>query len=114
VERGDYDGIVSLFSKYAVVDSPLYGKMQASEFFKDLLKDTVKAKINIISIFSSVGNTGGAAAHVSCQWILKNSQFANYEGIDIFSISPEGKIDKLKVIHDTAGLRDAWDKASKR
>ncbi len=112
LERGSYEALVGLFSKYAIVDSPLYGKMQASEWAKDFLQDTAKSKVTVLDIFKS-DKFGSIAARFSCQWILRNSQFTSYEGVGIFQISPEDKIDKLTIIHDTANLRDAWNKGRK-
>jgi hypothetical protein len=113
LERGSYEEITRLFSKYAIVDSPLYGKMQASEFFKDLLEDTAKSKITVLGIFENRMKPGNVSAHYNCQWILRNSQFTSFEGTDIFSVSPEGKIDKLTIIYDTAKVRDAWEKSAR-
>jgi ketosteroid isomerase-like protein len=106
LERGDYAGLLNLFSKYAVVDFPLYGKMQASEFLNDLKKDSTKSKTTILNIYESA-KFGAVAAHFSCQWIMRNAQFTNYEGVGLFQISPEGKIDKLSFIFDTAKLGES-------
>ncbi|MBM3303543.1 MAG: hypothetical protein FJY76_00460 [Candidatus Aenigmarchaeota archaeon] len=114
LESGSYDRIIRLFSKYAVVDSPLYGRMQASEFFRDLLQDTAKSKITVLNIFENRSKPGSIVAHYSYQWILRNSQFTSFEGTDIFNVSPEGRIDRLAIIYDTAKVRDAWKKAMKR
>ena len=109
VESGNYDQIIKLFSKYAVVDSPIYGKMQASEWAKDLLKDTAKSKITVMDIFQS-DKFGSVAARFNYQWILKNSKFTSFEGVDLFQLSPDGLIDKLKIVYDTAQVRDALGK----
>jgi hypothetical protein len=114
LEKGSYEGIIACFSKYAVVDSPIYGKMQASEVFKDLLQDSAKMKITLISVFSSIGKPSGVCAQYNCQWILKNSQFTSYEGVDVFQISPEGKIDKLSMFFDASKVREVWKKSGSR
>jgi len=110
LETGNYEGIAKHFSKYAIVDSPLYGKMQVSEWAKDLLADTAKSKITILNIFTNPAKPGTIAVHYNYQWILRNSQFTGFEGFDVFSVSPEGKIDKLATIFDSAKVRDAWGK----
>ena len=112
LEAGNYGEITKLFSRYAVVDSPLYGKMQASEWAKDLLADTAKSKVTILDIFESK-KFGSIAARYNYQWILRNSKFASFEGVDIFQVSPEGLIDRLKIVYDPAQVRDAWNKATK-
>jgi len=113
LESGSYDKIISLFTKYAIVDSPLYGRMQASEFFKDLLQDTAKSKITLLNIFENKAKPGSIAAHYNYQWILKNSKFTNFEGVDVFSVSPNGRIDRLSIFYDTSKVRDAWGKGRK-
>jgi ketosteroid isomerase-like protein len=112
LNSGSYERIIRLFSKYALVDSPLYGKMQASEFFKDLLADTAKSKVTVTDILESK-KFGSIAARISYQWILKNSKFTSFEGVDLFQVSPEGKIDRLSIFYDTANVRDAWKKSMK-
>lgn len=112
LNSGSYERITKLFSKFAIVDSPLYGKMQASEWAKDLLADTAKSNVTIIDIFESK-KFGSIAARYNYQWILKNSHFASFEGVDLFQVSPEGKIDKLTIVYDTAKVRDTWKKGRK-
>jgi ketosteroid isomerase-like protein len=113
LESGSYDRLMALFSKFALVDSPLYGRMQASEFFKDLLQDTAKSKLTVLSIFENREKPGSIAAHYNYQWILKNSKFTNFEGVDVFSVSPAGKIDRLSIFYDTSKVRGAWGKGRK-
>ena len=112
LNSGSHERITRLFSKYAVVDSPLYGKMQASEFFKDLLADTAKSKVAVLDVFRSE-KFGSIAARYNYQWILKNSKFASFEGMDVFQLSPDGLIDRLTIIYDTTKVRDVWGKATK-
>jgi hypothetical protein len=111
LEKGSYEEIIKLFSKYAVVDSPLYGKMQATEWAKDLLQDTAKSKVTVLNLFENKSKPGSMAAHYNYQWILRNSQFTSFEGFDVFQISPEGKIDRLNIVYDTAKVKDAYRKA---
>jgi hypothetical protein len=111
LESGSHEQAMKLFSKYAIVDSPIYGKMQASEFLSDLFKDTTKSKITILGIFENRAKPGNFAAHFSYQWILKNTQFASFEGVDVFQLSPDGRIDRVSIHYDTSKVRDVLRKS---
>ncbi|HEC95886.1 MAG TPA: nuclear transport factor 2 family protein, partial [Euryarchaeota archaeon] len=52
LEKGSYEDIIKLFTENAMVNSPLYGKIKASEFYKELFKDTAKSKITLLNIFT--------------------------------------------------------------
>ena len=38
LEKGSYENITKLFAEDAMIVSPLYGKIKASEFYKELFK----------------------------------------------------------------------------
>jgi hypothetical protein len=41
LEKGNYEEIVKLFSPGAIVHSPLYGRIDARHFYKELFLDTL-------------------------------------------------------------------------
>jgi ketosteroid isomerase-like protein len=109
LEKGSYDDVVELFTEDAVVVSPLYGTVKASEFYRDLFKDTAKSKITLLNIFVSKNNEC-AAANFRYEWTLKNGNTVSFECVDIFEFSEDGKIKKLKIIYDTHEVRKIFKK----
>ncbi len=106
LEKGSYTEIMKLFTDDAMVDSPLYGERKASEFFKELFKDTMSSKITLFNVFvsRSVG-----AVHFRYEWTLKDGTPTSFECVDIFQFS-NGKIKHLKIIYDTYKTRAAFEK----
>lgn len=111
LEAADYENLISLFSKEAVVYSPLYGKVIATKFYKDLFKDTAESKLTLINIFTSE-ETNAAAVHFQFDWTLSDGIAAPFEVVDVCKFSPDGKIEELKIIYDSAKTRPAFDKLS--
>jgi ketosteroid isomerase-like protein len=112
LETSDYETLMSLFAKDAVVHSPLYGKVSASQFYKDLFKDTAESKITLLNVYPSEDGRG-AAAHFQYDWTLADGTRAPFEVVDVFTFSKEGKITELKIIYDTAKTRVAFDQFKK-
>ncbi|MGI9544191.1 MAG: hypothetical protein ACR2MX_13110, partial [Cyclobacteriaceae bacterium] len=51
LESGNLAEILELFTIDAQVISPLYGQMAASDFYRQLLKDTRQSKLTLKGIF---------------------------------------------------------------
>ena len=47
IERGDLDAILALFHRGAIVHSPLYGPLPATEFYPRLLADTGRSELHL-------------------------------------------------------------------
>jgi len=109
LEAADYDNLISLFSKDAIVHSPLYGKVPAAKFYKDLLKDTAESKLTLINLFTGE-NPNTAAVHFQFDWTLSDGTAAPFEVVDVCTFSPDGKIQELKIIYDSAKTRPAFEK----
>ena len=58
LEDADYEKITELFSEDAVIYSPLSGRVEASEFYKDLFKKTERSEIS--KTFSSTTRNGSS------------------------------------------------------
>lgn len=97
LERSHYNSIVELFTQDGVVDSPLYGKKKASQFYKELFKDTSTSKITLLDIFE---NESSAAGYFHYDWRLKDGTLVNFDCVDIFKLT-EGKIHYLRIVYDT-------------
>ena len=109
LEKGSYEDIIKLFTENAMVNSPLYGKIKASEFYKELFKDTAKSKISLLNIFTDK-NLG--AAHFLYEWVLKDGTPTSFECVDIFKFS-DGKIKHLTIIYDTYKTRQSFENCKK-
>jgi len=112
LENGNYENIIKLFSPKAIINSPLYGKIKAKDFYKELFKDTLKSKITLMNIFKSK-NPLIAAGHFRYDWVLKNGTSTSFECVDIFQFNKNGKIIKLTIIYDTAKIRQSFFKKIK-
>lgn len=113
LEKGSYEAITKLFAEDAIVNSPLYGKVKASEFYKELFKDTTKSKITLLNIFVSKSNRGIGAGHFRYDWILKDRTPTSFECVDVFQFANDGKIKQLTIIYDTYKTRQAFEKIKK-
>jgi len=109
LKAGSYENIIKLFSPKAIVNSPLYGKIKAKDFYRKLFKDTSKSKITLMNIFKSE-NPLIAAGYFHYNWILKNGTLTSFECVDIFRFNKNGKIAELTIIYDTAKIRPFFKK----
>ena len=48
LEAADYENLILLFSEDAIVHSPLYGKVAATKFYKDLLTEIKTEDVSIV------------------------------------------------------------------
>ncbi len=109
LENSDYDKLMDLFSDEAVVNSPLYGEIKASDFYLDLFESTNKSEISLINIFTSITNNNVAAGHFFYEWILKDETQTSFECVDIFKFTKNNKIKELKIIYDTNNTREQFE-----
>lgn len=113
LEASDYENLISFFSEEAVVYSPLYGKMAAAKFYKDLFKDTAESKLTLLNIFTGE-DPNTAAVHFQFDWTLADGTAAPFEVVDVCKFSSDGKIEELKIIYDSVKTRPAFEKLTSR
>lgn len=109
LEKASYKDVISLFSKNAIVHSPLYGKIEAAKFYKELFSVTNDSKITLKNIFINPDNPKIAAAHFFYDWTLKDGTPAPFECVDIFEFSDSKQVTKLTIIYDTFHTRKAFE-----
>lgn len=109
LEAGDYEKLISLFSKDAVVHSPLYGQVDAAQFYNDLFEDTSESKLTLLNIFTGE-KENTAAVHFQFDWTLSDGTAALFEVVDVCKFLSDGKIEELKIIYDSAKTRPAFEK----
>ena len=106
LNEGNLEKVLSLFHPDAVVDSPLYGEMPATTFYKGLFSDTNLSQTKLLNIFDSTNKNSSLALHFHYTWTLKSGKIVEFECVDVFEITPDGKkFTKLKIIYDTAPIR---------
>lgn len=110
LEMDNYQKVIKLFSADATIHSPLYGKIKAEIFYKDLFNDTSKSTITLLNIFQSQNNPLVAAGHFHYDWTLKDGTPTSFECVDIFRFNEAGKIAELTIIYDSAKTRTAFEK----
>ena len=110
LNEGNLEKVLSLFAPNAVVVSPLYGEILATRFYIDLFADTNRSETNLLNIFDSDSENSSLALHFHYSWTLKDGKVVNFECVDIIEITPDTKkINKLKIIYDTAPLRSDFN-----
>jgi len=112
LEKGSYGNMMRLFAKDAVILSPLYGKIKAVDFYRELFEDTSKSKITLLNIFNSDNKFIGAG-HFRYDWVLKDSTPASFECVDVFQFADDGKIKQLTIIYDTSKIRSSFERMKK-
>lgn len=111
LENKSYTDVLNLFSPDAIVSSPLYGKVEASRFYKDLFEDTESSKITIKNIFLGTDNTHTAAVHFIYAWVMQDGALNQFDCVDVFEFDPESsKIVSLTIIYDTYNTRKNFEK----
>ncbi len=114
LSKGNYEKLMELFDGEAVVFSPLYGKKLAKDFYKELLEDSGKeSKVELIQAFVSADNNKGAG-NFRYEWTLKDSAKSSFEGVDLFEFNEDKKITQVKIIYDTFGTREGFNKLKEK
>ena len=101
LEKSDYRKILELFTEDGVVDSPLYGKKKAQDFYQILFETTSSSKIKIMDICFGKKYV---IAYFTYEWELEDGFKYEFECADVFQLE-NGKIAHLKIIYDTYPVR---------
>lgn len=111
--EGSYGKIIALFRKDAVVFSPLYGKIRAELFYKDLFEQTKNSEIKLLNIFEDKKKMM-SAGYFQYGWMLKNKKRDVFDCVDIFIFDKNNKIKELRIIYDTARIRPTFENLKKK
>lgn len=108
----DLDKVLSLFTRDALVVSPLYGEMAVEDFYTELFADTNRSETKFLNLFESKENGGSMGLHFHYKWTLKNGEVVNFEVVDVFELTSDGqRFKKLTIIYDTYPIRDEHQKS---
>jgi hypothetical protein len=107
VNERNLDQIASFFAPGATVISPIITEaMNAWEFHTRLFEDMQHTVTKTKAVFASVNSVSSIALYFSHTWILNNGTSLNFDGVNIFDLTPDGtQFTKLTIICDTAAIR---------
>lgn len=105
-EQMDFESVMSHFAPNGKVHSPTLGNMEAGPFYKELFSKTTHIKITIKDLLLSAENSR-VAAFVDCSWKTKSGDSLMFEGVVIFDLNSQGKIQLVRIIYDAQRARDA-------
>ncbi|AXT20373.1 nuclear transport factor 2 family protein [Flavobacteriaceae bacterium AU392] len=105
LEKGNITDVLSLFTKNGIVDSPVYGVMNAHQFYNKLNNDTTNSELDLKGIFEEK-DSNSLALYFKYKWTLKNNQKVEFDVVDIIEFDTSNKITKLKIIYDTVISRE--------
>jgi len=103
--------MLALFAPDAVVHSPLYGDVPASEFYPQLFSDTGAAELTLLGTMRGESVAGGPLVSFlfHFDWTLPNGTSAPFDVVDVAKLSPDGLIADLRIIYDTVHVRPAFE-----
>nr|WP_235015820.1 nuclear transport factor 2 family protein [Aquimarina sp. AU58] len=112
LEKNEVDKVVSLFADNGIVESPLYGTMPASKFYKALADDTTTSKLKFDGLFFEK-NSNRISLLFDFDWELKDGKRVVFKVVDIIVLNSENEIQKLTIIYDTVHSRSAIEALKK-
>lgn len=114
--NADLAGMLELFAEGAVVHSPLYGVLPATEFYPALFADTGAAELTLLGTMSGRTTSGGALVSFlfHFDWTLPTGIRAPFDVVDVAELDDEGRIRSLRIIYDTVDVRPAFEEDTRR
>lgn len=114
LNESDLEKVLSLFTKDAVVHSPLYGEMDVVSFYQDLFADTERSDTTLLNVFDSAENGNAIGLHFQYVWTLKSEEVVKFEVVDVFELSEDkSQFTKLTIIYDTYKIREEHSNSQK-
>lgn len=98
---GKMKSITFLFSKDAIVLSPVYGEQKAVEFYKILGADTNTSVLTSKGFFDEA-DSNRFALFFNYEWEIADGNLVNFDVVDIFELDGHKKIKKLQIIYDAS------------
>lgn len=107
----DLDAMLALFTPDAVVHSPLYGMLPASEFYPALFADTASATLTLLGTMRGTSVEGRALLSFlfHFDWVLPDGTPAAFDVVDIAELDDDGLISSIRIVYDTVDVRPAFE-----
>jgi hypothetical protein len=114
LQAADLEAIVGLFTPDGVVDSPLYGRMPATDFYAALFADTSQSELTMLGVLDGTTPDGAPliALWFHFDWTLKSGEPAPFDAVDVLELDAAGKIISLHIIYDTARVCAAFRRSA--
>lgn len=111
-EKMNLKGVLSFFAPHGMVHSPTLGKKEASVFYPELFSKIHQIKLVMKDLFVNPDNPHrlAAYAHIAMTWKGEEAGAAIFEGIAIFDLNAQGKIQLVEVIYDAERAREGMAK----
>ena len=113
---GDVDTMLALFADGAIVHSPLYGTLPATEFYPALFADTSSATLTLLGTMrgTSVEDRALLSFLFHFDWVLPDGTSAPFDVVDIAELDEGGLISSIRIVYDTVDVRPAFEAATGR
>jgi hypothetical protein len=114
VTASDLEGMLSLFADGAVVHSPLYGDLPATDFYPALFADTGAAHLTLLGTMHGASTAGRPLVSFlfHFDWTLADGTAAPFDVVDVAELDDAGRITSLRIVYDTVSVRPAFEKAT--
>lgn len=114
--RADLATMLSLFRDGALVHSPLYGPVPASEFFPALFGDTAESRLTLRGVTQGEDSAGTPLVSIwfHFDWRLPSGRRAPFDVVDVLELTPDGRIRILRIVYDTADIRPIFEQETGR
>ena len=114
VGEADLDGMLALFADDAIVHSPLYGDLPATEFYPALFADTGAADLTLLGTMrgESVAGRTLVSFLFHFDWTLPDGTHAPFDVVDVAELDDSGRVSSLRIVYDTVAVRPAFEAAT--
>jgi hypothetical protein len=107
LSSADAELAISLFVPDGVVESPLYGRQAAADFYPALFADTAASVLTLRKTLLSADATT-VAFLFDFDWVLANGTPAPFTVVDVAELDESGLIQRLHIVYDTHPIRGSW------
>lgn len=114
--HADLAAMLSLFTNGALVHSPLYGPVAASEFFPALFGDTAQSRLTLRGVTQGADADGAPLVSIwfHFDWQLPSGRRPSFDVVDVLELNPDGRIGILRIVYDTADIRPIFERETGR
>lgn len=107
--NADIDTMHRVFTREALVISPIYGKQDYAEFYEKLFADTVSSKVSLLTVLVSP-RASKVAMHIEYEWTLTEENPVCFHCVDLFEYCERrDRFTELRIVYDTHEARSLLD-----